>query len=432
MYCVYVLNKHGEPLMPCSPRKARVLLREGKAIVIKRTPFVIQLLYGSSGYRQKVILGVDAGSKTIGLSASTANRELFAAEVKPRNDIVEKLSTRRQFRRARRSRKTRYRKARFDNRTKSKPKGWHAPSVEVKIQNHITPVKKVCAILPVSKVVVETAEFDFQLLKAIENGDPPPQGLEYQHGEMYGFYNTRQYVLWRDGYACRCCGAKSTEKKSVKFHVHRLESAKTGGNAPDNLITLCEDCHKRFHSGILDEEKLKKRRRKSTRDAAFMGIMRSSLIDRLRSELAIEVCETKGAFTKGTRERLLMLPKTHINDALAIAHGLHGFGISGPKAIQRCNNNCLIKPVRHHNRQLHRATILKGDVRKNNQAPRYVFGFRLWDKVLYGNQECFVTGRRTSGSFALKKLDGTSVTGGISHKKLHALEKSANYLVERV
>ena len=154
---VYVINKHGRPLMPCSPAKARHLLDAGKAKVKKRTPFTIQLVYGSSGYTQEVILGVDAGSKTIGVSASTKKEEFFAANVIPRNDVVDLLSTRREFRRARRNRKTRYRKPRFDNRVRSKHKEWLAPSVEVKIQEHITSIKRVCRILPVSKVVVETA-----------------------------------------------------------------------------------------------------------------------------------------------------------------------------------------------------------------------------------------------------------------------------------
>jgi len=135
---VYVLNKDGSPLMTCSPSKARKLLKAEKAIVKKRTPFTIQLLYGSSGYKQTVILGVDAGSKTIGLSAASEKQELYAAEVKPRNDVVDLLTARREFRRARRNRKTRYRAPRFNNRVHSKHKGWLAPSVEVKIQEHIT------------------------------------------------------------------------------------------------------------------------------------------------------------------------------------------------------------------------------------------------------------------------------------------------------
>ena len=239
---VYVINKHGRPLMPCSPAKARHLLDEGKAKIKKRTPFTIQLVYGSSGYTQEVILGVDAGSKTIGMSASTKKEEVFAADVTPRNDVVDLMSTRREFRRARRNRKIRYRKPRFDNRVRSKHKGWLAPSVEVKIQEHITSIRRACRILPVSKVVIETAEFDLQLLKAIEEGKPVPQGEDYQQGEMYGHYNVRQYVLWRDGYTCQCCGAHATKKKEVRLHVHHLESRKVGGDAPDNQVTLCESC----------------------------------------------------------------------------------------------------------------------------------------------------------------------------------------------
>jgi hypothetical protein len=123
---VYVLNCHSQPFMPCSPRKARFLLKEGKAKVVKMIPFTIQLLYGSSGYKQEVSLGIDAGAQHLGVSATTEQTVLFEAEVLPRNDIQELLATRRQYRRARRNRKTRYRKARFLNRKKAQ--GWLATS----------------------------------------------------------------------------------------------------------------------------------------------------------------------------------------------------------------------------------------------------------------------------------------------------------------
>src|SRR5229473_2077768 len=138
---VYVLNCHGEPLMPCQPRKARLLLQEGKAKVVRMVPFTIQLLYGSSGYTQEVSLGIDAGTQHIGVSATTEKSILFEAEVKPRTDIQELLATRKQFRRARRSRKTRYRKARFLNRRK--PEGWLAPSVEHKVAVHLKTMRLV-------------------------------------------------------------------------------------------------------------------------------------------------------------------------------------------------------------------------------------------------------------------------------------------------
>ena len=426
---VYVINKHGRPLMPCSPAKARHLLDAGKAKVKKRTPFTIQLLFGSTGYTQEVILGVDAGSKTIGLSASAETEELLSAEVKPRNDVVDLLSTHREFRRARRNRKTRYRKPRFDNRVRSKHKGWLAPSVEVKIQEHITSIKRVCRILPVSKVVIETAEFDLQLLKAIADGKSVPQGEDYQKGEMYGHYNVRQYVLWRDNYTCQCCGAHATKKKEVRLHVHHLESRKVGGDAPSNLITLCDSCHEKFHKGIITAANLKKRKRRSMRDATFMGIMRKTLIQRLRAELTIPVAETRGYITKTTREKLLVLPKSHTNDALAIALGKHGFNVGYLPEIAQIDKIYTIRPVRHHNRQLHKVTILKGGIRKSNQAEKYVFGYRLFDKVQFNGQDCFIWGRRTTGIFTIKTINGKMIKDGISFKKLKPVEKSTSYLI---
>ena len=418
----YVLNQHGHPLMPCSPAKARHLLKDGKAKLMKRAPFTIQLLYGSSGYRQDVTLGVDAGSKHIGLSAVAADgQEVFAAEVTPRNDIVGNLSTRREFRRARRNRKTRYRKPKFNNRVRSKHKGWLAPSVEVKIQEHITVICRVCRLLPVTKVVDETAEFDLQLLKTIADGKSVPQGEDYQKGEMLGSYNVRQYVLWRDGYTCQCCGKHG---HGVKLHVHHKESRKTGGDAPDNQTTLCDSCHEKFHKGVITLDKLKKRGRQSTRDAAFMGIMRKTLMLRLRQQLDIPVCETRGYITKYTRGERLHLPKSHINDALAIA-----IGPNGAHSVARADQRYTIKPVRHHNRQLHKATTLKGGIRKSNQAPKYVKGFRLFDKVLFEGMECFIWGRRSSGSMLLRRLDGSKVKDGAGFRKLTLLERSSYYLV---
>ena len=316
MQYVYVLNRHGEPMMPCSPGKARLLLKQQKACVVKRTPFTIKLLYGSAGYKQPITLGVDAGSKHVGLSASTEKRELYREEFTPRSDVAELLSTRKQNRRSRRNRKTRYRAPRFDNRVHSKHKGWLAPSVEVKIQEHITVIKHICKILPISLVRVETAEFDTQRLKAMLAGKPLPVGTDYQLGEMYDEYNVRQYVLKRDHYTCQCCGAHNTAEKVVKLHVHHLESRKTGGNAPSNLVTLCTTCHKNLHKGKVTLDG--KERGKPLRDAAFMGIMRKTLMTRLKEELPIPVQGTYGYITKMRREQN-DIKKSHTNDARCIS-----------------------------------------------------------------------------------------------------------------
>ena len=398
--------------MPCSPRKARILLKEGRAKVIRREPFTIQLLYGSSGYRQHVTLGVDAGSKHIGLSATTSKKELFAGEVKLRTDIVNLLSTRRQFRRSRRSRKTRYRKSRFLNRVHSKHKGWLAPSIENKIQCHLSIVAKLHKILPIDKVIVETASFDIQKIK-----NPNIQGDEYQKGEQLGFWNIREYVLFRDGHKCQCCRGKSRDKV---LNVHHIESRKTGGNAPNNLITLCETCHKGYHKGTVKLPKSIKRGA-SFRDAAFMGIMRWSLYNKLK-ELYPNVSMTFGYITKNTRIRA-GLPKEHYVDARCI---------SGNALAKPLGCYYYYQKVRRNNRQIHKAKILKGGKRKNNQAPFIVKGFRLFDRVKYQRRLYYIFGRRSSGAFDIRTLEGEKVNkGSINCKYLKLINFRKTWLIER-
>ena len=409
---VYVLNKNRKPLMPCKPQKARKLLRNGKAKVIRREPFTIQLLYGSSGYRQHVTLGVDAGSKHIGLSATTSKKELFAGEVKLRTDIVNLLSTRRQFRRSRRSRKTRYRKSRFFNRIHRKHKGWLAQSIENKIYCHLKIIEKLHKILPIDKVIVETASFDVQKIK-----NPNIQGDEYQKGERLGFWNIREYVLFRDEHQCQCCKGKSRDKV---LNVHHIESRKTGGNAPNNLITLCRTCHKGYHKGTVKLPKSIKRSARF-RDAAFMGIMCWSFYNKLK-ELYPNVSMTFGYITKNTRIRA-GLPKEHYVDARCI---------SGNALAKPLGCYYYYQKVRRNNRQIHKAKILKSGIRKNNQAPFVVKGFRLFDRVLYNNKPYYIFGRRNSGAFDIRTLDGEKVNkGSINCKYLQLINFRKTWLIER-
>ena len=415
---VYVLDINGQPLMPTARHgKVRRLLSSHLAKVVKRCPFTIQLLYQSTKEIQPVSLGVDAGSKHIGLAATTEQKVLYQEELTPRNDVVKLLSAKRACRHSRRNRKTRYRKPRFNNRVHSKHKGWLAPSVEVKIQEHITAIKNICKILPASEIHVETAEFDLQRLKAMEEGKTFPVGTDYQLGEQYDFYNTRQYVLHRDGYTCQCCGVHD---KDVKLHVHHIESRQTGGNAPNNLITLCEHCHKALHEGKIKLPKGKKRG-KSHRDAAFMGIMRNTLLERLKKEVSVPVMMTYGYITKYWREKA-DLEKSHINDAICISK--HPY-------TKPLDTYYLTKVVRHHNRQIHKANFSKGGIRKRNQAPYLVRGFRLFDKVLYQGKEYFIFGRRTTGYFDIRTLDGTKANkGSVSYKKLRIQDTAKAYLKE--
>ena len=408
---VYVLNKNGVPIMPTrNHAKVRVLLKQGKAKVVKRTPFTIQLLYDSTNYTQPISLGVDAGSKVIGLSATTNTKELFASNITIRNDIVNLLSTRRQNRRTRRSHKTRYRKPRFNNRVSSKKQGWLAPSIQNKVETHLTCIKRVYDILPITNIVVEVASFDIQKIK-----NPSISGVEYQQGEQLNFWNVREYVLHRDNHTCQCCKGKS---KDNILNVHHIESRKTGGNAPNNLITLCETCHTKYHKGLIKLPKTIKRGM-SFRDASFMGIMRWTFYNKLKT-MYPNVSLTYGYITKNTRINN-HLPKDHYIDARCIS----GHPLATPLGIVYYQ-----KKVRCHNRQIHKNTFLKGGIRKRNQAPYLVKGFRLFDKVLYQGQECFIFGRRSTGYMDLRLLDGTHINASVGFKKLKLLEPRSNYLVE--
>ena len=260
---VYVINKNGNPLMPCSPAKSKHLLQLGKAKVIRRTPFTIKLLWDCEENVQSVTAGMDTGSKTVGCAAVTNEKVVYQSETELRWDISKKMKRRAMYRRTRRSR-LRYRKMRWSNRASMRKYGRLAPSIRSKIESHMREKKFVESILPVSEWKVETASFD---IHQISN----PNVVDYQNGDQKGFYNTKAYVLHRDGYKCQS-GIKC--KHSKKLHVHHIQfSSKHGTDTPSNLITLCADCHGALHRG---EFELKTKGSK-TKPATEMGIIKSQL-----------------------------------------------------------------------------------------------------------------------------------------------------------
>jgi N6-L-threonylcarbamoyladenine synthase len=393
---VYVLNKHSKPLMPCLPAKARRLLKESKAKVVKRTPFTIQLLYGSSGYVQPVTLGVDSGYSKIGLSAVTGKEEVFSAEVALRTDIVKLNSERRSYRKTRRSHKTWYRKPRFLNR--KKPEGWLAPSIQHKLDSHIKFINQVKAILPVTHIVIEVAAFDIQKIK-----NPGISGAEYQNGPQKDFWNTREYVLYRDGHTCQGCKGKSGDKI---LEVHHLVSRQTGGDRPDNLLTLCSTCHTRVSKGV---PTLKAKPSNGFRAETFMTMVRWKLVNALQS-LGDSVSHTYGYITKSKRIAL-SLPKSHTNDAFVIAGGA---------AHKRLASYCYIKQVRKCNRKLFKGA--RSHIK--NTASRFIKGFQRYDKVRWNGAECFIFGRRTKGGFDLRYADGTKIHSSVNSEHLTLLESA--------
>ena len=392
---VYVQDINGKSLMPTTRHgKVRRLLKDKKAVVVNLCPFTIKLMYITPDYKQEIVLGVDAGTKHVGLSATTKSKELYASEVILRNDIVDLLSTRRELRRTRRSR-LRYRKPRFNNRIKSKRQEWIAHSVKYKIDAHIRVVEKVYSILPVSHIIIEVAQFDTQKIK-----NPDISGKEYQEGDQLGFWNVREYVLTRDEHKCQHCKGKSKDKI---LNVHHIESRKTGGNSPSNLITLCKTCHKEYHKGNI---KLKVKRGTSLRDAVAMGIMKWKLLDKLKS-LFPNVSMTFGYITKYNRIHN-NIEKSHISDAFVISKNFKA---------KRLGYYFKEKLVRRHNRQIHKTKILKGGKKKMNQAPFKVFGFRLFDKVEFQGNEYFIYARRLSGYFNIRDINSENKKD-VTYKKL--------------
>ena len=384
---VYVLSNTGKALMPTQRYgKVRRLLRDGLAVVVRREPFTIRLTYDTTEFTQPITLGVDAGTTHIGLSATTQDKELFSAEVTLRTDIVKLLSQRREARRTRRSRKTRYRAPRFDNRSHAA----FAPSVEQRIQSHLQLIEKVNSILPITKTVIEVAQFDTQLLK-----NPDIEGNGYQQGEQLGFWNTREYVFARDNHTCQCCHGKS---KDPVLNVHHIESRQTGGNSPANLVTLCETCHKAYHRG---EVELKLRRSsKSLRDAAVMSIMRWELYNRAKN-IWNNVHLTYGYITKNTR----------ISNGLDKSHRIDARCISGNPLASPCSKQWQIRQVANHTRSLHVQNMTKGGKRRITIAPHFIGTTRLqrYDKVLWNGVRCFIAGS-TGGRPVLRNIDWTLAT----------------------
>lgn len=415
---VYVLDREGKPLMP-TERTAWVAyaLKHGEAKVVRCEPFTIQLLRDSTDYLQAVTLGVDVGSRHIGLSATTEKKELYSAQVELRDDVSELLTARREFRRGRRGRKHNwYRPARWANRANEERNAALPPSIMHKADAHFRAVQFVYKLLLISKIRVELGKFDVQKIQ-----NPSIEGEQYQHGTLAGWENLKAYAKWRDGCKCRACG-KSKHKDGVRLEVHHVIRRADGGtDTPENVVTLCEECHKAHHRG---ERKLKFRRPPMHKGEAHMNAMRKQIEAIF---ILVYGCEMPVQFTYGYKTAMERrehgIEKSHANDAFCIAGNFD--------AKRNEHNRYLHRFVRRHNRCLHKSTILKGGIRKANQAPKHVFGFRLFDMVSYKGSPCFVFGRRSSGSFDIRMLDGEKISAGISYKKLKPLAKSTTILTER-
>ena len=199
---VFVLNKHGEALMPCKPRKARLLLKQKKAKIVSYKPFTIQLIYGSSGYKQPINVGIDLGAKHTGIAVTTNDKVFAKGEVEVScQDVKSLLETGSIYRRSRRNRKCRYRKPRFDNRKHHK--NWLPPSIQCRLDNTFHWIDKFLSLVPNPVLTIEVGKFDIQKMM-----HPEIQGQEYQQRQTFGYHDVRYFVFARDNYTCQVCRKK--------------------------------------------------------------------------------------------------------------------------------------------------------------------------------------------------------------------------------
>jgi len=400
---VYVIDINNEPLMPCGNSIARLLLKQKKAKCIKRTPFTIKLNYNTTSYVQELTLGVDTGSGKIGSAVvNNSNDAIYLSEIEIRNDIVDKMTRRNKYRRNRRNRNTRYRKARWLNRRNSIKNDRFSPTMVSKINSHLKEINFAKSILPIAKIILETATFDPHALK---NPEVLNDKWLYQKGINYGFANTKAYVLSRDNYKCQYCKGKT---KDSKLEVHHIIFRRNGGSdEQDNLTTLCKTCHDILHNGniVLKGGKIKGQLKHATQ----MNSIRQQL-------LRVVDCEETFGFVTKEHRQILGLPKEHYMDALAIA--------SQGSTINFKTNQILLKKC-----------VSDGDyqqtkgVRSEQRIPtNKIMGFRKFDKVKYLGQEYFIKGRMSSGfailmDIAGAKIDFSNAPKGMKTPKLNNMKR---------
>ena len=399
---VYVLDKNGQPLMPTQRfGKVRRLLRDKKAKVVRSCPFTVRLLYEpKTKIVQEVILGVDTGSKHVGVACVGTNKVLYQSQIELRDDIKKKMDSRRMFRRNRRFRKTRYRKPRFLNRGNSIRKDKYCPTIVSKFYGHEREIEFCKKILPIKDTVLETGKFDTQLM---EKPWLQEHKWAYQKGVNYGYVNAREHALVRDKYTCQCCGKKNCR---VEAH-HIIFRSKNGSNDLENYVTLCDDCHKAVHLGEV-ELKLKGKRRSNLRYATQMSVIRCMLLKKYP-----DAVETFGYVTKANRENL-GLKKDHYIDACVIASGGLDFEQSSTLYRKRC------VPTQ--------SRILTKGIRDEKKIPTgKVHGFKRYDKVEYMGVICFIKGRRTKGDVVLMDIGNTVLdfrdVGGCKNPSYRKIKK---------
>lgn len=362
--------------MPTNEYRARRLIKNGKAIIYKHRPFTIKLTARKDGYVQPVEYCCDTGYQHIGISIKSHKHEYVNEQRDLLKDEAEKHNDCRKYRRARRNRKTRYRKARWNNRKDSLIcKDGFAPSIRNKRDIHIQLFKMYYDVMPITNATFEMGQFDTQVLKAIEENKPIPKGMDYQHGEQYGYATLREAVFTRDNYTCICCG-KSAIKDGVILKIHHL-GYRIGdrSNRMSNLGTVCSNCHTSKNHKEGGKLYNLKPKLKTFKGATFMTMVRWNMYNRLRESAPnIDFHMTYGAMTKLKRKQL-NIKKSHSNDAYCMGdfHPKHRTDFRHYKKCRR-NNRVLSKFYDAKYIDLRDGSIKKGAQlscgRTNRSVPR--------------------------------------------------------------
>jgi 5-methylcytosine-specific restriction endonuclease McrA len=418
MQYVFVLDKNKQPLDPCHPARARQLLREKRATIFRRYPFTILLkdraLEETVTHAHQVKL--DPGSRTTGIAMVREgdNKVLWAAELAHRGLAIKAaLDDRRAIRRGRRNRKCRYRPPRFDNRRR--PDGWLPPSLESRVANLQTWVRRLAWSAPVESISMELVKFDTQAMQ-----NPEISGVEYQQGDLMG-YEIREYLLEKWGRKCAYCG-----QTEVPLEVeHIVPKSRGGSNRVSNLTLSCHKCNQEKGSRTATEFghlKIQAAARQPLKDTAAVNTTRWELWHSL-SESGLPVHCGTGGRTKYNRT-LFGLPKAHWIDAACVGEvdRLYVPSTLTPLTIQAMGHGC---------RQMCRMDKY-GFPRTSSKGPRRVFGFKTGDlvtaRVPAGKRAGNYRGRvaiRKSGRFNIKA--NGSIVQGISHRYCHLDFRSDGY-----
>jgi 5-methylcytosine-specific restriction endonuclease McrA len=417
---VFVIDAQKRPLAPIHPGFARRLLKQKQAALYRKFPFTLILKESRPDLiRPDLKIKIDPGSRITGFAILNGAQVIWAAELTHRGQAIkDALLSRRQLRRGRRNRHTRYRQPRFLNRTR--PQGWLAPSLEHRVLTTLTWVNKLIKLAPIGSIAQELVRFDLQRLE-----NPEISGIEYQQGTLLG-YEVREYLLDAWDRKCAYCGVTNTPLQVE--HIH--PKAKGGTNRISNLCLACDSCNKKKDTQEIEQflakkpdviKRIQAQRKRPLKDAAAVNSTRWALLNRLK-KTELPVTTGSGGQTKFNRTRL-QLPKCHWLDAACVGK------VEELKVLT--SQPLLIKATGHGTRQMCGTDKFGFPIRHKSRKQIH-FCFQTGDiisaTVTAGKKTGSYMGRvlcRASGSFDIATKMGR--VAGISHKYCKPIHKKDGY-----